>query len=548
MERRVSSSSSRDKSSSTVLGKQRLSKINSRMKTRKPEVIASNKPLYYKRELHNFIDPDPDLYQDTSTTTESNSTLEKFSYTLKPNWKINDPNDERIFKNKNFNDWNNERPMTLPSISKRFDTRLSGLPRVSRQDILNRRTSFELPRPITKGRGGGGGLRRKSNSLLETRIMKDVFMDEGKDNKRLSEFTKASSSSSASYLKNTMNIRNSGKRSESILEKRLSGGARSAAAAGDFLTVSNKLSDSTRGGVIVPRASTLPKFINSTSRDSFKKIQSTRRDVNLRGSFTYEAPIYGRIRRRKLSLPAKQITNIEPVSIIDNFKDMKLENNSTKIVQKSALKADELRTISRKKIIQHVDEPRDDNKRKFSYAFGGGGGGGYRSRNMYSTMPSMKNSDSDNLKKNKQLNTGLTTTWHNVRKNNSMLSSKEVSRTHVSTTLPLYTKSSTKSSLRTGSSIPLKIASRTLEYNRQAAVESKILKTKSNKDKTNCAKKFNTGIQSRSMSDIHSIRSISPQQSSSIFGFCTGRRKVQSFKKINSVSTKPCDSLGLKNV
>ncbi|XP_029046871.1 unconventional myosin-XV isoform X2 [Osmia bicornis bicornis] len=101
--------------------------------------------------------------------------------------------------------------------------------------------------------------------------------------------------------------------------------------------------------------------------------------------------------------------------------------------------------------------------------------------------------------------------------------------TRLATTLPSYVKSSRKCSTESPPGI---------ECHGKLSKETAI-STKQSKERSNYVKKSNSHV--RAFSDANSGRSSSPVTTSSIFGFCTGKRKVQSSSngaaKIETVSS-----------
>ncbi|KAK0083093.1 hypothetical protein PV325_009335 [Microctonus aethiopoides] len=533
----------------------------------------------------------------------ANDGVERHAHTLQHHWKRSDDENDRV-----HNYYLDSRPSTLPSIRRKskklMDNYASGFVetrRVSRQEILNRRTSFEAPRtPIQVA------IRRKSNSLLETgRVINSERKDE---TRRIDEFTKQSSSS---YLKNATNTRNTGKRREGSLGRR--GGARSVA---DFLTVSNQLRDITRG--LVPRPSTLPKIIHSSRN---LRSESTTDWCAVRPpkeSASREAPIYGKIRRRKLSLPVvsresilRRSTNslklyrerdIDSTEdefddrILNNFRqslndhsEMKLDckkisgkilrkssssksstyqendvklDGRNKILQSNEKKSEsigkELRAVSRRRIIDNVEvvgtsykSLGSNNKLKtkqeidyvtINFAISSKTTDHHKeSRSLMKT--GVNESENRVIRDARKIRNNQSTisTWHNVKSRTSNNGNRPQSRNKsretsvISTTLPLYTKSPRKNSNSITSTTSTKVTSKTLENRQTIDSKNPRLSTKLTKDRTNFVKKSVKNPHSKSLSDIHNAQSVSPAPSTSIFGFCTGRRKV------SSVVKKPSD-------
>lgn len=157
----------------------------------------------------------------------------------------------------------------------------------------------------------------------------------------------------------------------------------------------------------------------------------------------------------------------------------------------------------------------------------------------YSTRRDSTRTDSSWLSRDKCLRKD--STWTNERQarcrpksQSSLLTQTEsVKTTMRPTTLPSYVKLSRKTS--TGSAA----------RDEQKPASNSGLLTKRSKERSNYVKKTATRIpiHVRALSDANSARSNSPETSSSIFGFCTGKRKVQA-----SPMTRSFPSWNLKTV
>lgn len=217
--------------------------------------------------------------------------------------------------------WLEERPRTLPSIVRKsrggFVESYNGMElllpegrRVSRQDIVNKRTNS-----FAGDNTSHGLIRRRSSGALEVaglsqsqttglcRNDNGVRCDEYV--RKNSSFVKNASSSQQRSAQRDQQPCGSAcntarRRRDGSMERSRAGGSRSVA---DFLTVSTRLRDMTRG--LVPRPSTLPKIVHS-SRGSRAESDWTGIGRSYRDLACREAPIYGKIRRRKLSLPSRE--------------------------------------------------------------------------------------------------------------------------------------------------------------------------------------------------------------------------------------------------
>lgn len=499
----------------------------SRLKTLlKPE--APTNPLYHGCALHNSSDlypPASDRITNFRLTNEDKSKKcsPETSYASKCGVSrrvmlSKHSKHDTIHRLERFNydhPRSEERPKTLPLVAKKHgkstNLDLPQLPRISRQEIINRRTSFQYTRSpyIT--------LRRKSNSLLENRLL----INEQKDNK-VSRFPKASN-----FLKN-QTLRNPGRNNSNTLERRTSG-SRSVV---NLSTATNTLSKITHE--LSPKSSTLPKIINSRV---VGRSENRKPNLKLKESANREAPIYGRIRRRQLSLPnVPRACTLSDSTHSLKFSGKQLSKPNFQFsFEKQGSKSNERykrgfeMRFPKEKFSTNGTFELQNEKLKTSSRQSANSDDNSKHDCIHSILhkKSVTRDDSRGkiLKKNPWNSQSDSRTWHNFRANKAGDGNKKNSDdcANTSRTLPLYTKSARKSSNWGSSGIPLKIASR--------GEESK--KNKSSKfisEQSNLRNKW-VASHSRSLSDINSNKSNSPTPSSSIFGFCTGRRKVQIGKK-----------------
>ena len=579
--------------------------------------------------------------------------VERFSRTLRNPWNQRNAKDEN--PNRIPKPYLDERPSTLPSIVRKsrgayvesYNTTdlFPDGKRISRQDILNRRTSS-----FGGNNTSYGLIRRKSSGALEVAglTITDFYRNEEAAKcddfvRKNASFVKNSSTSQQRLAQQQSNAAKS--RRDGSLERSRTGGSRSVA---DFLTVSTRLQDMTRG--LVPRPSTLPKIVHTSKAES-DWTGRTPRDLASR-----EAPIYGRIRRRKLSLPVanrdSQIrkstsslarfvrgkSNVSNDSDLDGGSgeiqkitrrscdfsyqrnkeecfDMRVEckknsgygrvlrtntsssksssqgtrqdvkerrtqerrssitNERKSFGQVTVASGKELRQVSRKRIIDNVEDtndgsissPRTDSMREVDYAtidFGMGKSSGM-TRRRESTLGGKKIAGSVNESENKLIKRNGErksdeSTWNRGKDKSRIsddrgkrgesrsgpqeVSSRSSRSNHASTTLPLYAKSVRKNSSCASSSVPVKIVTKIGE-NRQGSKVAKAT-TKSVKDRTNYVKK-SVAAHVKSFSEANSPRSMSPAPSSSIFGFCTGRRRVREETKKNREEHSTSRTVGI---
>ncbi|XP_076621991.1 unconventional myosin 10A isoform X1 [Colletes latitarsis] len=282
--------------------------------TRSEAFYAAAEPLSVRRALHNSAGPDPDTNSapNSSGTTERSKKLHTSGRSNHPDPKFaveigprtgRQPRQEAVFytiprdvaisrkeilrkysKEKeerevasNYADtlrhrWKDqqERPRTLPSIARRSYKdpekvqSCQGVRKVSRQDILRRRASVDGPVVATRGRSHG-------DAKLES--------------------SEAKGSTSSSFPRNVPRPRSTRWGREDERESR---------SACDFVTVTAKLQDINSG--LVPRPSTLPKIVHASRTSRLAEDWSGPRSA--KDAVKKEPPVYGRIRRRKTSLPA----------------------------------------------------------------------------------------------------------------------------------------------------------------------------------------------------------------------------------------------------
>lgn len=340
------------------------------------------------------------------------------------------------------------------------------------------------------------------------------------------------------------------------------------------------------------RPSTLPKILHTSRASRLEEYSSTR----TREAAGREAPIYGRIRRRKMSLPTGAATlrdSATPSSTLTRFSGTRTSgeraDTSTKVVRhlrdpvpdppdrsrcagdvtrddiyvKVARKASRQashekrlepidKTMSRRRIIGNVDQmdslerrmyqdrdqdvvrvKRDailvskadiDRLRNFKTERNDFEGGKAACR-VDSAWSTRKDSKTDSWSRNKCPRRD--STWTGGRqarpKSQTELLTKgqaEGSKTGIrSTTLPSYMKIGRKTS--TGNPPARNVGE-------QRRTSTGVL-TKQSKERSNYVRKTATRIptHARAFSDANSARSNSPDTPSSIFGFCTGRRRMQ---------------------
>lgn len=341
------------------------------------------------------------------------------------------------------------------------------------------------------------------------------------------------------------------------------------------------------------RPSTLPKILHASKTSRLEDYSSSR----TREAAGREAPICGKIRRRKMSLPTGAATlrdSVTPSSTLTRFSKTRASgeraDTSTKVVRhlrdpvpdppdrsrcvddvtrddiyvKVARKAfrqashEERRepidkTMSRRRIISNVDQrdslerrmhrDRDqdvvrvkhdailvskadiDRLRNFKTERNDLEDG--KTCRVHSAWSTRKDSKTDSWSRNKCLQDSTWTSERQARcrpKSQSELLTKrqtEGSKTGIrSTTLPNYMKIGRKTS--TGN-LPVR------NVDEQKRVSASGVLTKQSKERSNYVRKTATRVPThvRAFSDANSARSNSPDTSSSIFGFCTGKRRMQ---------------------
>ncbi|KAK1130080.1 hypothetical protein K0M31_019764 [Melipona bicolor] len=468
-----------------------------------------------------------------------------------------------------------ERPRTLPSIARRSRREAAsgtaahqpgaqGYRKVSRQDILRRRASVDAPVGISRGRGGGGVSHGQEERIESSEAKGSAF---------------ARSSAGCPKPRNASRPRNAGWGREDERESR---------SVCDFLAVTSKLQDITRG--LVPRPSTLPKIIHHASRSA--RIGDDWGNARLtKDAVRKEPPVYGRIRRRKTSLPSnggtinrgsavslnalnctvgypkpgtirirERAVDVEfrtttrhlrdPVPdtpyysatlpLVDvranpqrgaiyakvsrrTSKNRQNEDNDGVDVVVDGIEGETdtgRRTMSRKRIIENTrDDSKVDDERarvdrsKESDKSGaseenGGDRRDFRSKDATSRSKSARDRPIENFRSTQ----------------------REIdSAARFAATLPSCVKSSRKYSTE-GTPAPI-------DRQRKLAKETSA-SSKRGKEKSIYAKK-SARSHVRAYSDANSGRSNSPVATSSIFGFCTGKRKVQSSSKVESASACP---------
>ncbi|XP_070527973.1 uncharacterized protein [Cardiocondyla obscurior] len=342
----------------------------------------------------------------------------------------------------------------------------------------------------------------------------------------------------------------------------------------------------------LPRPSTLPKIIHASKTSRLEEYSTRTRETVGR-----EAPIYGRIRRRKMSLPTGTATSRDsatPSSTLTRFSKTKASGSgdtSTKAVRrlrdpvpdspdrskyndvsrddvyvkmtrKTSMQASHKerlepidKTMSRRRIIgnvnqmdsldrrMHQDRDQDvvrvkhdailvskadiDRLRNFKTERSNLADG--RTCRIDSTWSARKTSKTDSWSRNSCVDKD--STWTSERnascrpKSQTELSTKgqteRGSRTEVrSTTLPSYMKSKRKTS--TGNP-----PARNTDEQRRVSTSGVL--TKQSKERSNYVRKTASRVPThvRTFSDVNRVHSYSPDASSSIFGFCTGKRKIQ---------------------
>lgn len=341
------------------------------------------------------------------------------------------------------------------------------------------------------------------------------------------------------------------------------------------------------------RPSTLPKIVHVSRTARLEEYSSTR----TRETAGREAPIYGRIRRRKMSLPTGAATlrdSATPSSTLTRFSrtrasgertdgstkvrhlrdpvpdppdrsrcadDVSRDDIYVKVARKASRQASHEerlepidKTISRRKIISnayqvdslerrmHQDRDQDVVRVRHDAILVSKADIDRHNFKMEkndqedrrtvcradSAWSARKDSKTDSWSRNKCPHRD--STWTSERqtrcrpKSQSELLTKgqtEGSKTGIrSTTLPSYMKIGRKTS--TGNP-----PAGNLDEQRRASTSGVL--TKQSKERSNYVRKTATRVptHARAFSDANSARSNSPDASSSIFGFCTGKRRIQ---------------------
>lgn len=494
-----------------------------------------------------------------------------------------------------------ERPRTLPSIARKSNKdpgkiaqSTVGYRKISRQDILRRRASVDVPVGISRGRSNG-------EEKVES-----------------SEVKGAAAKSSSSFPKNVPRPRNPGWGKEDERESR---------SVCDFLAVTSKLQDITRG--LVPRPSTLPKIIHASRSVRIGEDWASPRLA--KDAVRKEPPVYGRIRRRKTSLPSnagtirssllslntltrypkpgsihvrERAVDVEFRTTTRHLRDpvpdtpyysatlpivdmrtssqrnaiyAKVSRKTSKGLQSHDNKTDskdsgegriveaELefgqRTMSRRRIIENTKDSygeqsssKTEDSVEIQAEFRSESHESYQSRDL--EVYGRQESNEGHADRSKETDTvvtggdrrdsrleGIWTRSRYAAKNRSKSQSRLIENfrstqreigtvTRLATTLPSYVKSSRKCSTESPPGIGC---------HRKLLKESGI-SSKQSKERSNYVKK-SAASHVRAYSDANSGRSNSPVTTSSIFGFCTGKRKIHSSSnsaaKVESVSTYP---------
>lgn len=347
----------------------------------------------------------------------------------------------------------------------------------------------------------------------------------------------------------------------------------------------------------LPRPSTLPKILHTSRSAQLDEYASSR----TREPAGREAPIYGRIRRRKMSLPTgatslrDSTTSLNSLTRFSKTKTSGERAETSRVVRHlrdpvpdppgrskhaNDVSADDIvyakvmrkvskqtsqdyeekqgsidRAVSRQRMIANVDhmdsferrmhQDRDqdvvqvkhdailvskadfERVRNFKVRKRDSENTNASSRVDSVESRTRKNSRTDSWSRNRFPRTDFASSnERQVRcrsKSQSGLaveSQKESSKTAMRpTTLPSYVKIGRKTS--TGNMAK--------DVNGQRRTSNTGPMTKQNKERSNYVKKTATRVPThvRAFSDANSVRSCSPATSSSIFGFCTGKRKVQ---------------------
>lgn len=446
-----------------------------------------------------------------------------------------------------------ERPRTLPSTARRWGKESWWKPvqsgrKISRQEILRRRASVDVP--VATSRGSGS---------IEEKVVESSEVKGG---------GRPPPSSSYARKKNVPRPRNNnaaagwGKEDE-----------RESKSVCDLLAVTSRLQDITRG--LVPRPSTLPKIIHA-SRSARISAEDWATPRLAKDAVRREPPVYGRIRRRKSSLPSNAGTlrgakegggAVDPATrhLRDPVPDAphcsssvaassphgnaiyaKVYRKTSKGLQSQGGKADSKdsgdnrvegevgvdrgRAMSRRRIIESAKEKKggdsvevqgESRSESQSLSRGKENAQGGKRESTRAEVDPLGCKDSA-VKCGTRPRTGLVENFRSTE--------REIGR--LATTLPGCVKNSRKC---------------LAENPRPGILDGK--STKRSKDRSNYVKKTGAGSHVRAYSDANSGRSNSPVTTSSIFGFCTGKRKVHSTNSADKVeSVSVCPTWNVKTV
>lgn len=473
-----------------------------------------------------------------------------------------------------------ERPRTLPSTAKRWSKESWWKPvqsgrKISRQEILRRRASVDVP-VATTSHGSGN---------IEEKVVES------------SEVKGGGRPPSSSYpKKNVPRPRNNGWGKEDERESK---------SVCDFLAVTSRLQDITRG--LVPRPSTLPKIIHA-SRSARISAEDWATPRLAKDAVRREPPVYGRIRRRKSSLPSnagtlrgsctkegggareRAVDSVEFRTSTRHLRDpvpntpyyssppasigtrtssphgnaiyAKVYRKTSKGLQSQGGKADSKdsgdnriegevgvdkgRTMSRRRIIESAKENGCKGSRDDSVEIQG------ESRSESQTLSRGKENAQGSKKESRETTSGerrdstraeidsgckdsvakCGTRPRTGLVENFRSTEREIGASRLATTLPGCVKNSRKCLAET-----------------RPGTDGKSISTKRSKERSNYVKKTGAVSHVRAYSDANSGRSNSPVTTSSIFGFCTGKRKVHSTNSADKVEcVSVCPTWNVKTV
>lgn len=474
-----------------------------------------------------------------------------------------------------------ERPRTLPSTAKRWSKESWWKPvqsgrKISRQEILRRRASVDVP-VATTSRGSGN---------IEEKVVES------------SEVKGGGRPPSSSYpKKNVPRPRNNGWGKEDERESK---------SVCDLLAVTSRLQDITRG--LVPRPSTLPKIIHA-SRSARISAEDWATPRLAKDAVRREPPVYGRIRRRKSSLPSnagtlrgsctkegggareRAVDSVEFRTSTRHLRDpvpntpyyssppasigtrtssphgnaiyAKVYRKTSKGLQSQGGKADSKdsgdnriegevgvdkgRTMSRRRIIESAKENGCKGSRDDSVEIQG------ESRSESQTLSRGKENAQGSKKESRETTSGekrdstraeidsgckdsvakCGTKPRTGLGENFRSTEREIGASRLATTLPGCVKNSRKC----------------LAETRPGTDGKSSISTKRSKERSNYVKKTGAVSHVRAYSDANSGRSNSPVTTSSIFGFCTGKRKVHSTNSADKVEcVSVCPTWNVKTV